>query len=233
MKNKQGLITSLPNGKFEDLTGQVFGQLTVISFSGTESKPYGNLRWWSCRCSCGNMTDVITTHLKRGAVVSCGCWRKKIAVMFLTKHGSCTSKGPTPEYTIWTGMLSRTTCTTNQRYPDYGGRGIRVCKRWRRSFQNFLNDMGPRPSPKHSIDRINNSKGYSPENCRWVTRDIQARNTRVNVRLTFRGETKCVAEWAETMGMPRALIYSRVGKLGWDAERALTAPIQYYHPKQS
>jgi len=108
-------------------------------------------------------------------------------------------------------------------YPNYGGRGIYVCERWRDSFANFLADMGPRPAGT-SIDRIDNDGPYSKLNCRWATQAEQARNTRHNHRVEHDGETLCIAEWSERVGIPGRIITQRLG-LGWSAQRALTTPV--------
>ncbi len=120
-------------------------------------------------------------------------------------------------------MRGRCRDPRNKCFANYGGRGITVCERWS-DFAAFLADMGPRPSLEHSIDRIDNSAGYSPENCRWATKSDQMRNTRRNNNLTFRGETLCVSAWAERVGIARRTLLSRI-KLGWSVERVLTAPL--------
>lgn len=123
----------------------------------------------------------------------------------------------TVEWQTWSGMLKR--CRPGG-HPDYGGRGIRVCPRWTSSFDDFLADMGPRPSKKHSLDRIDVNGNYTPENCRWATREQQARNHRGTVHLTFQGETLTVPEWAERFGMKRCVIYNRL-KMGIPIEEVL------------
>jgi hypothetical protein len=110
-------------------------------------------------------------------------------------------------------------------YARYGGRGIKVCDRWLESFENFYADMGPRPSSKHSIDRIDNDGNYEPNNCRWVTKGIQNRNTSKNVWLTLNGTTRCIADWAPRVGLSPKQIEHRV-KLGWPDERILTEPVR-------
>jgi hypothetical protein len=130
-------------------------------------------------------------------------------------HGS-------PEYGIWESMLRRCLNPKHKAFKDYGGRGITVCDRWR-DFSAFYADIGPRPSPRHSLERKDGNGNYEPTNCRWATKREQQRNTRRNVRLTFRGETRCLAEWADIMGLKRELVRGRI-RLGWDAERALTTP---------
>jgi len=103
-------------------------------------------------------------------------------------------------------MIQRCSNTNHKEYPNYGGRGITICERWRSSFENFLADMGTKPSPKHSIDRIDNNGNYEPSNCRWVTQKEQMHNLRKNVFITFDGETLVVAEWARRVGRHRSTI---------------------------
>lgn len=114
--------------------------------------------------------------------------------------------------------------SNNQSYPNYGGRGVTVCDRWKDSFEAFLEDMGDRPSEAHTIDRIDNNKGYYKENCRWVDRKTQGRNKRNNCLIEFQGETRCLSEWAELVGLSVATLKTRL-KLGWSIERALTIPL--------
>lgn len=138
------------------------------------------------------------------------------------KHGHTAGGQTTAEYRIWNGMLRRTTKPSEPAFPLYGGRGIGVCDRWL-SFENFLADMGPRPSAKHSLDRIDNDAGYSPENCRWATQREQCANMRKNRWLTFDGRTQIIADWARETGLPSGTISNRLA-LGWSVERALTTP---------
>jgi hypothetical protein len=112
-----------------------------------------------------------------------------------------------------------------KQYADYGGRGIKVCDRWRKSYANFLADIGRRPSPNHSLDRIDHDGDYSPENCRWATAVEQARNRRMARMLTYGGETMCLSAWAERYSL-RAQTLGRRLRAGWDAERALTTPVE-------
>ena len=122
-------------------------------------------------------------------------------------------------------MKARCVVPSASGYENYGGRGIVVCDRWLNSFENFLADMGERPSKAHSIDRYPDNDGnYEPSNCRWATRKQQTRNTRANRRISFCGETLCVAEWAERVGIHCDTIYDRL-KLGWSIDRALTEPV--------
>lgn len=137
----------------------------------------------------------------------------------LTMHG----QNKTTEYKIWCGLIQRCENPNNPRFADYGGRGIKICERWRRSFMDFLRDMGQRPSTNHSLDRIDNNGGYELTNCRWATRQQQQRNRKTNRLLTLNGATKTVAEWAEFLGLSEHLIRSRL-QIGWTATRTLSEP---------
>ena len=126
----------------------------------------------------------------------------------------------TPEYRSWVGLRNRCMNPKNKQYPEYGGRGITVCERWQK-FEHFYADMGPKPSPQHSVDRIDNDKGYDPANCRWATQTQQGNNKRSNVLLTFGGVTMTLTEWARHIGVKETTLRRRLDK-GWPLERALT-----------
>lgn len=148
-----------------DLTGRVFGRLTVIRRHGS----VGNNTGWECLCSCGNTRTISRENLRVGRTKSCGCLRKDL----MTTHGLSKHDG----YNSWSDMIKRCTYKDMPVYRYYGGRGVKVCERWM-SLENFLSDMGPRPSKRHSIDRIDNDGDYEPSNCRWATQTQQNRNRR-------------------------------------------------------
>ena len=188
---------------------QLFGRLRVIERAETDR--YGKARWL-CECKCGTRLVVRGYDLRSGGTRSCGCLSRELA----TTHGL----RKTPEYSVWADMIRRGTNPNHPAYKDYGGRGIKVSARWRK-FENFYADMGPRPSPAHSLDRIDNDGDYEPENCRWATRKEQARNIRPNRMIPFNGEMLCVTEWAERVGLRRDTLRWRLNH-GWSVGRAIT-----------
>lgn len=153
----------------KNYTGKRFEKLTVLKFDRRKN----GRRYWLCKCDCGNETIVSVSNLKK--TKSCGCEQ------FIGNHKTH-GRSKTTEYKSWSGMIERCTNQSSKHYKRYGGRGISVCDEWRNSFETFFNDMGLKPSPKHSIDRINNDKGYSKENCRWATHVEQVNNS-TTVRL--------------------------------------------------
>lgn len=198
------------------LIGQRFGRLTVAEFVEVRKSK----KRWKCQCDCGGVTIATTTHLRSGNTKSCGCLAKEAAAQRFRKHGG----RRTSEYCIWSHMTGRCHNPANAAYKNYGGRGVFVCDKWRRDFTAFLADVGPRPSLHHSIDRIDNSKGYEPGNVRWATRQTQNRNTRSNRLIEWNGETRTLVEWAEYLGIDYYTMHARL-KRGWSVDRAMTEPI--------
>jgi hypothetical protein len=195
--------------------GSVFTELTVIQYSG-RSKEKKPRHQWLCRCSCGELKNIRGHDLVHQQAKSCGCLRRK------GKHRHTAGRKHSAEYTTWGGMIKRCTNPKAKSYERYGGRGISVCQRWRDSFVDFYEDVGPKPSNEHSLERIDNNKNYEPENCRWATGSEQARNTRRNHTLTLSGVTRTLVEWSEITGLKSSTIRMRVSRYGWSVERALT-----------
>lgn len=180
-------------------------------------------KWAVFECKCGSIVALRLSAVAHAESRSCGCLRKEITAATKTTHGHMRNRRATPEYRSWSHMIGRCENENDAKYPDYGARGITVCRRWRESFEAFFEDMGPRPSIKHTLDRIDNDGNYEPGNCRWATKRQQGRNTRRNRMLTFDGETMCLADWAERTGIPRSVLQIRL-RDGWSIQRALTTP---------
>lgn len=156
-----------------DHSGGRFGRLLVIDTAPVSHKPVR----WRCRCDCGNEKIVVAGELTRGRVRSCGCLQRETLARANRKHGHVGSGHGTPEWNAWSCMRKRCTNPRHKFYRLYGGRGITICERWK-DFMTFFADMGRRPSPRHSLDRIDNDGNYEPSNCRWATKAEQVRNSR-------------------------------------------------------
>lgn len=200
---------------YRDLTTCRFGRLTVVNKTDRRDTRRGVV--WACVCDCGTPREVFATNLIAGKTLSCGCLNKDRK----EKHGAAHHGSITPEYKIWSSMIQRCTKATNPGFKLYGARGISVCERWK-DFRNFWSDLGPRPTGM-SIERIDNSKGYGPDNCKWATNHEQTRNTRRNRLLTFQDETKCIEDWSLSAGLKRGTIIGRLDR-GWSTERTLKTP---------
>jgi hypothetical protein len=190
--------------------GMRFGRLTVLE----EVAKRNSKRAFRCLCDCGNTTIANLGNLVTQTIRSCGCLSRESRSVIRLKHGESHPDGApqgTPEYRTWKSIIQRCFNRRSRGYPGYGGRGITMCERWRKSFAEFLADMGRKPSPLHSIDRYPDNNGnYEPGNCRWATRTQQNRNRRDTVFITINGQTKCVSEWAQQAGISWATIQRRM-----------------------
>jgi hypothetical protein len=200
-------------GKLINLAGARFNRLTAIKPVQHRSRLA-----WECACDCGNRTVVEPYPLKHGIVKSCGCVHRETAAQ-RGREKRTHGQSETRAYRIWCGIKQRCLNEDNPGYADYGGRGIDMCESWQNSFEVFIRDMGW-PAANESIERLDNSRGYSAENCRWATQKEQTRNHRRNRIISFNGEIRCLAAWAEANGIPYDRLHRRLG-LGWDFERAL------------
>lgn len=222
--------------KLMDLTGQRFGRLIVLHREGS----FGPQAGWLCRCDCGKKKRMRGLSLRRGLARSCGCFTTEAVAESNRRrtgekrpvHARPPCRSSLPAYKSWESMLRRCYKPHVKGYGNYGGRGIRVCRRWH-IFENFVADMGPRPSLKHTLDRIDNNKDYSTENCRWATWDVQSSNKRITRRMTLNGETLCLKQWAERYNMKEGALRRRLDIWKMPLEQALATPVltQYSHKR--
>lgn len=209
----------LKDPRFVNFTGKHFGLLLIVSYAGRNTS---NASRWRCRCACGGEVSKGSRYLLTAKTPNCGCLDRQLAKDRATTHG----RSRTREFYIWSGMKARCTNINDDGYPHYGARGVRVCERWLRSFEAFLADMGQAPSKRHTLERIDNTGDYEPANCRWATPQEQARNRPgFNRLLTFLGQTKCLSEWAEEIGVFPKTLWMRL-QAGYTVERALTQPLR-------
>lgn len=179
--------------KLKNITGQRFGRLIAVEYIGRKNRE----SQWLCKCDCGNFAICGLQNLQHPRMHSCGCWLQE-GNMF-RKHSGCF----TLTYSSWASLKARCLTPSDRHYSDYGGRGIKVCDRWlgEHGFENFLADMGERPTLKHSIDRIDVNGNYEPSNCRWATSVVQANNKRNNIIIEHNGETHSLCDWCRMFGV--------------------------------
>lgn len=207
--------------------GDHFERLVVIRETDPIVFPSGTKRQFLCRCTCGIIKPFTAQSLINGKSQSCGCRKRELASARAMKHGHSVGGVRSPEHSAWHKMLQRCYNPKDRRYQEWGGRGITVCDRWRgpNGFANFLGDMGPRPSLRHSIDRFPDNDGnYEPGNCRWATMKEQCNNKSNNHIITFHGKTQTLTQWAEELGIHYATLEDRI-RHQWPIERALTEPV--------
>lgn len=194
--------------------GQRYGRLTTLARTGSKDRK----SIWEFRCDCGALIQCYAEFVRCGKKRSCGCLlyesRKKNG-QSNAKHGL----SHLPEHNVWGAMHQR--CKENKTYID---RAINVCARWS-IFENFLEDMGRRPSPQHTIERINNDLGYEKDNCKWATRDEQMRNTSRTIRVEINGIEMCLKDAAAVVGIKYDTVKQRIRAYGWTVERALSTPV--------
>lgn len=205
--------------KLENIKGMRYGRLIVLRKAPSYVSPKGEIQTvWFCRCDCGTIKKVRKSALRHGLTTSCGCWNSERASICNRIHG----KSKDRVYRIWSAMIYRCTNRNCEKYNCYGGRGIKVCKRWMK-FENFLSDMGEPKDNKLSIERKNNNGNYEPGNCRWGTQAEQTRNTRRNVCVKWKNKTHCLKQWSEITGINPSTLYGRNRK-GWTVERLFSQP---------
>lgn len=204
--------------KLIDITGNRYGMLTVICRD--ENRPRGVVTW-KCKCDCGNVKTVIGRNLKSGQVKSCGCMRVMLAKNTATHHMTGTRL-----YRIWSMIKARCCRKSLPAYKEYGGRGIKMCDEWKKSFENFMEWAFANGYEENlTIDRIDFNGDYCPENCRWVPFSEQALNRRSNIRIEYNGEVHCLSEWCKIYGKNYYRVHDRMYKKKWNFERAMFEPV--------
>ncbi len=199
----------------KDLTCQRFGRITALYRLHNYHKKG---TYWLCVCDCGNLKEVSYSCLAYGHSKSCGCYNSEVARIRMIKHG----KKNTRLYHIWKLIKQRCNNKNNPAYKNYGGRGIAVCDEWRNDFQAFYDwSMANGYDDNLTIDRIDNNKGYSPDNCRWATVKQQAQNRRTTKKYTINNETHCLKDWCELLGLNYRTVHKRIYNHNWSIEKAL------------
>ncbi len=205
----------------EEEIGKRFGQLVVLRHYGYKNEGGSRIPLFECSCDCGRLCIKRIYVLRKGDSKSCGCLHLEAIKAVKTTHGDSGST----EFKTWAGMIKRCSNAKSKDWDRYGGRGISVCERWVKSYDNFLKDMGRRPSARHSIDRIDVDGGYGPGNCRWADPFEQANNASTNRKFTLNGETLGLCQWARKIGMSIAGLKNRIDRSKWPIEKALTHPV--------
>lgn len=202
----------------EDVVGLRFGQITIIDVVEPEKRPLKCL----CKCGCGNEFTTRYDSLQSANTKSCGCLVSKGNF----KHGKTNTK----THRIWKHMKNRCYNTRSPDYPEWGGRGIVICERWKNSFEEFLGDLGECP-PDHSIERIDVNGNYEPSNCKWLPMRLQSYNRRVSRRFTFDGVTKTLSEWADEYQICKQVVWARI-RYGWPDEKLFTTKVRKMSPRR-
>ena len=181
------------------MIGNKYGKLLVIEYAGVKKTQ----KSYICKCDCGNEVVVLSNNLKKGNSKSCGCSRvetcRKRMLKLNFRHGETNTK----LWKTWKGILGRTTCQTNSHYARYGGRGIGICEAWK-IYENFAKYIGPPPTNNHSIDRINNNKGYEPGNIRWASAKEQAANRSTNIKVLINGQIMILSDAAKKLSISKS-----------------------------
>ena len=215
--------------KFEDLTGQKFGRLSVISRAEDYVYPNGKHRvQWLCKCECGNTSIVLATNLKKGNSKSCGCLNDELRRTRSITHGYCHSR----LYSIWTNMKERCNNPNNTSYEHYGERGIKVCEEWE-NFESFRDWAIPAGYDDNinkyecTLERKDVNGDYCPENCTWKNAKEQANNRTNTIFIEYNGQRHSLSEWADIIGVKYHTLFARIYKLNWPIEKAFTTKTKH------
>lgn len=202
----------------KDWTGHKVGRLTVIKEVGKTKN--GHYRWY-CECECGGNTIVLSDNIRRKHSNSCGCIRIETVVNMNYRHGMSKKR----LHNTWCSMLQRCNNEADQSYIHYGGRGIKVCDRWY-IFENFMNDMLEGYKDTLTLDRVDNEKGYSKDNCRWADMITQGNNKRTNKKYIVDGIEDTMANHARKYKISTSLVHARINRLKWSIEKSFKTPIR-------
>lgn len=197
-----------------DIRGVRFGRLVALEYHDH----VGRSPRWRCVCDCGRERVVFKNALTTKKTKSCGCWQRESASLTTGREKTTHGGRRTPEYSVFCGIKRRCNNQNDKSYRRYGALGVRCLYK---DFPQFLRDVGERPSPRHSIDRIDTHGDYRPKNCRWALPAVQARNKKAAIIVTFRGEQRPLADWCDDLGLNYKSTWQRIRKYGWPAERAL------------
>ena len=208
--------------KLIDLKGQKFGRLTVLERDGNK----GHEPTWKCVCECGNFTTVIGAELRKGNTTSCGCYAKEVTSKRMkgkAPHNKRHNMTKTRIYKTWSAMKRRCHNPHDTSYYRYGGKGIEICDEWN-NFDNFYAwAISNGYSDNLTIDRIDNQKGYQPDNCRWATQKVQANNKTNNHKVCYKDKYYTIAQLSDMFNIPYKKLWKRI-KLNWDIEKAVSTP---------
>ena len=212
--------------RYQDISGRRYGRLVAVrQVSSDGERP----TVWLFRCDCGAEKELASTNVIQGSTRSCGCLRREVSGETQLRHGTARRGKKTSEYATWHNIRSRCYSPKNRSYADYGGRGIRVCDRWLNGdgklsgYECFLADMKEKPTPRHTVERIDNDGPYSPDNCVWGIRRAQSRNKRTTIRVVFRGRDVALIDLCDELGLRYRRVADRMRK-GWPLESALFLP---------
>lgn len=214
-----------------DRTGEVIGRLTILGVAPDRYDKRGKPRkYWRCQCECGSIKEIRDDGLNGRHTLSCGCMQRERVSEVNKGRTDGLKYGDSREriHNIWYLIKSRCEEPSSPNFHNYGGRGIHLCDEWSNGIEGYFRfkewSLNNGYSENLTIDRIDNSGNYSPENCRWVDTYVQGNNKRNNVFIEYCGKTQTLSQWARNLGVPMKSLYNRIQVLGWDIERAFNQP---------
>lgn len=212
-----------------DYIGKKYGRLTILKEGKMAQYGSTKMRKVICQCECGNQKEIDLNSIKRGKSISCGCYMREVSTKNSTTHGKTMLKPGVkhPDYSIWIKIKGRCLNPNTKCYHHYGGRGIKICDRWKDSFENFIQDMGWRPNINYSIERIDVNGDYCSENCKWIHKSEQTRNTRRVKLIKYNGNLYCLSDLCRLLKLPYSTMRHRVYDLKLPFEEAIKYPQHY------